>query len=161
MSRNTLTFAALAVTGVLVSGLAQARSDVQWSVSIGGPVAVSVYSQPPDYYSQPLVYYRQPPVYYSQPPVYYSEPPVYYSQPVYLPAQPVYPRQRYQQPTRWDIDGDGVPNRYDRVYNPRWDRDGDGIPNRHDRHDHGRQARDIGYAPHAPYQLEGQRWRGR
>jgi hypothetical protein len=44
-------------------------------------------------------------------------------------------------PTRWDRDGDGIPNRYDRVYNPRWDRDGDGIPNRYDRHD-GRDSRD-------------------
>ena len=35
---------------------------------------------------------------------------------------------------RWDRDGDGIPNRYDRVYNPRWDRDGDGVPNRYDRH---------------------------
>lgn len=34
-----------------------------------------------------------------------------------------------------DADRDGIPNRYDRVYNPRWDRDGDGIPNRYDRHD--------------------------
>ena len=38
----------------------------------------------------------------------------------------------YQRPTRWDRDGDGIPNRYDRVYNPRWDRDGDGVPNRYD-----------------------------
>jgi hypothetical protein len=30
------------------------------------------------------------------------------------------------------VDGDGIPNRQDRVYNPRWDRDGDGIPNRRD-----------------------------
>jgi hypothetical protein len=45
-------------------------------------------------------------------------------------------------PTRWDRDGDGIPNRYDRVYNPRWDRDGDGIPNRYDRHDDTRRGRD-------------------
>jgi hypothetical protein len=47
----------------------------------------------------------------------------------------------YRQPTRWDRDGDGIPNRYDRVYNPRWDRDGDGIPNRYDRHDNARDSR--------------------
>jgi Excalibur calcium-binding domain len=41
----------------------------------------------------------------------------------------------YQHPTRWDRDGDGIPNRHDRLYNPRWDRDGDGIPNQHDRFD--------------------------
>ncbi len=44
---------------------------------------------------------------------------------------------------RWDADGDGIPNRHDRVYNPRWDRDGDGIPNRYDRHPDG--------ARHAPH----------
>ncbi len=38
----------------------------------------------------------------------------------------------YREPSRWDVDGDGVPNRHDRVYNPRWDRDGDGTPNRYD-----------------------------
>ena len=48
----------------------------------------------------------------------------------------------YQRPTRWDIDGDGIPNRFDRVYNPRWDRDGDGIPNRFDHRDSSRYGRD-------------------
>ena len=50
--------------------------------------------------------------------------------------QPVY----YGTP-RWDRDGDGVPNRYDRYdnrYRARYgwgDRDHDGIPNRYDRYD--------------------------
>ena len=43
---------------------------------------------------------------------------------------------------RWDRDGDGVPNRRDRVYNPAWDRDGDGVPNRYDRVDNLRHDRD-------------------
>ena len=43
---------------------------------------------------------------------------------------------------RWDRDGDGIPNRYDRVYSPRWDRDGDGVPNRYDRYDNRRHDRD-------------------
>jgi len=40
-----------------------------------------------------------------------------------------YPRHpaHYDRRTRWDRDGDGIPNRYDRV------RDGDGVPNRFDR----------------------------
>ena len=46
-----------------------------------------------------------------------------------------YQERVYRQPTRWDRDGDGIPNRYDRVYNPRCDRDGDGVPNRYDRYD--------------------------
>jgi len=50
--------------------------------------------------------------------------------PYVVPARPY---REVQRPTRWDRDGDGIPNRYDRVYNPPWDRDGDGIPNRYDR----------------------------
>lgn len=41
---------------------------------------------------------------------------------------------RYQ-PTRWDRDGDGIPNRDDPTPDgrgPRWDRDNDGIANRYD-----------------------------
>jgi hypothetical protein len=60
--------------------------------------------------------------------------PYYAPAPVYV--RPAPPPQRhgraFYQPTRWDVDGDGIPNRYDRVYNPPWDRDGDGIPNRVD-----------------------------
>jgi hypothetical protein len=95
--------AALALTAALGAGMAHARGgDVQWSVTIGAPVYV------------PAPVYRQPA------PVYHQPPPVYY------------PQVRYQTPTYWDRDGDGIPNRYDRVYNPAWDVDGDGIPNRHD-----------------------------
>jgi hypothetical protein len=42
-------------------------------------------------------------------------------------------RDGYHGPRHWDRDGDGIPNRHDRLHNPRWDVDGDGIPNRHDR----------------------------
>ena len=41
-------------------------------------------------------------------------------------------------PSRWDRDGDGIPNRYDRTDNRggRYgDRDRDGVPNRYDRYD--------------------------
>lgn len=58
--------------------------------------------------------------------------------PLYGPGYtraPLHQGRQYQRPTGWDRDGDGIPNRYDRVYNPRWDRDGDGVPNRYDRHD--------------------------
>jgi hypothetical protein len=48
----------------------------------------------------------------------------------------------YRQPTRWDVDGDGIPNRYDRVYNPRWDHNGNGIPDGREGHDVRRQYRD-------------------
>lgn len=42
----------------------------------------------------------------------------------------------YHQPSRFDRDGDGIPNRQDRTPDgagPRWDRDNDGIANRYDR----------------------------
>ncbi len=130
MTRSkTALVGALALAGALSAGAAQARerSDVQWSVTIGGPIGVSLYSQPYSGYSQPQPVYAQPYPVYSQP------------QPVYVQPYPVYPshhsRPYYQQPTRWDRDGDGIPNRHDPVYNPRWDRDGDGIPNRYDRND--------------------------
>lgn len=124
--------AALALAGTLSTGAALARGDVQWSVTVGAPV-----------YAQPVPVYGPAPVYYPAPvyqpvPVYTQPAPVYrhYPQhsgrydPYYRPYH--YPR-HYRQPTHWDHDGDGIPNRRDPVYNPRWDVDGDGIPNRHDR----------------------------
>lgn len=115
MSRKRFVVAVLALAGMLGAGLAQARSsdDVQWSVTIGTPVGVPVYTQAVPVYRHHVPVYAQP------------APVVHHPQP--------YPH--YRQPTRWDRDGDGVPNRHDRLDNPRWDRDGDGIPNRHDRRD--------------------------
>jgi hypothetical protein len=104
---------AVVVGGGLAAASAEARGhdDVRFSLTIGAPAWV-----------QPAPVYQ--PVYQ---PVYE---PVYLARPYerrYVPAYRV-------APTRWDRDHDGIPNRYDRVYNPRWDRDGDGIPNRYDRH---------------------------
>jgi hypothetical protein len=124
MSSKKWILAAVALTATLGAGLAQAhgRDNVQWSVTIGTPV----YSQP--VYGQPV---------YGQP--------VYDTAPVFVEPSYGYSYGRgYRQPTRWDRDGDGIPNRYDRVYNPRWDRDGDGIPNRYDRHDN-RSHEGYGY----------------
>jgi hypothetical protein len=49
-----------------------------------------------------------------------------------------------QYSSRWDRDGDGIPNRYDRTpYGRRFvDSDGDGIPNRYDRTPYGRRFAD-------------------
>ena len=128
MNRKTLIVGALALSGALAAGMAQARSDVQWSVTIGAPIGVPVYSQPYPVYSQPYPIYTQPQPVYTRPYPVYSQP-----VPVYQHQQPWRGHAQYQEPTRWDRDGDGVPNRYDRLYNPRWDRDGDGIPNRYER----------------------------
>ena len=129
------TFAALAiaVTGAFGASLAQAGSDVRWSVSIGVPL--QVYGQP--------VYSQAPPVYYEPAPVYVQPRPVYVQpQPYY--GQPVV----YRTPTRWDRDADGIPDRYEHRYSRRgdhgdhgWDRDRDrerdrdrdGVPDRYDR----------------------------
>jgi hypothetical protein len=106
----------IAAAGALSAGLVQARDrdDVQWSVTIGSSDRMPVYAPPP-------VFVRPAPavVMYPAPAV------VMYPSPI-----PV----RYREPTYWDRDGDGIPNRRDRFYNPRWDVDGDGIPNRRDRH---------------------------
>ena len=140
MNRKTFIVGALALVGSLAGGVAQARGDVQWSVTIGGPIGVPVYSQPYPIYSQPYPVYSQPYPVYTQPaPVYVRPVPVYTQSYPQSYAQP-YPQRwrgqvQYQEPTRWDRDGDGIPNRHDPVYNPRWDRDGDGVPNRHERHD--------------------------
>jgi len=121
MTTRHLMLTGLCLAGALLTGTAMARGndDVQWSVTIGG--GAPVYGRPGPVYVQPAY-------------------PVYAAHPVY-PAYNTYraypaPRHGgyYQQPRRWDRDGDGIPNRYDRVYNPAWDRDGDGVPNRHDRH---------------------------
>ncbi|HEX6706944.1 MAG TPA: hypothetical protein VF169_19455 [Albitalea sp.] len=111
-NRKWVLAAAVVFAGAAAAGAAQAHDEVQWSVTVGSPVGVPVYQQAVPVY-QPVPVYTQPA-------------PVYY---------PRHYHHGYQQPTRWDRDGDGIPNRYDRVYNPVWDRDGDGIPNRYDRRD--------------------------
>ena len=116
MSCKTFLVTVLALAGTLGSGLARAHGgDVQWSVTIGGPVGVPVYRQPA---------------------------PVYVPAPVYLQPAPLSRPRGYHHPSRWDTDGDGIPNRRDHLYNPAWDRDGDGVPNRYDRYNNLRRDRD-------------------
>jgi hypothetical protein len=142
MSSRKLIVGALILGGVFASGLAQARGDVQWSVTIGTPIGVPIYSQAYPIYSQAYPVYTQPvPVYTRPAPVVVHRP--YHYGLRHRVAPIAWDRDRDGIPNRydrvynprWDRDGDGIPNRHDRVYNPRWDRDGDGIPNRHDRHD--------------------------
>jgi hypothetical protein len=119
MNIKTLVAVAVAVTGALGAGLAQAHPDVRWSVAIGLPLPVIV---------------ERAPVYAQPAPVYVQPAPAYYGRPGYVYAP------RYA--TRWDVDGDGIPNRYDR-HDGRWDprgdhhgrdRDHDGYRNRDDRY---------------------------
>jgi hypothetical protein len=110
MNIRKFVFVSLALAGSLGAGLAQARPDVQWAVSIPGPVGVTISNHSVQLYAPPL-----------------------------MVAAPVYVQPGFR-PMR-DSDRDGIPDRYDRVYNPRWDRDGDGIPNRYDRYDNRRNDR--------------------
>jgi hypothetical protein len=107
---------AIAATVAAASVEARTRDDVQLSVTIGSP-AWSVRSIPVHGAAYGPAFVA---------PRYYGHPGASYR----------------SAPTRWDRDGDGIPNRFDRVYNPRWDRDGDGIPNRFDRRDNLRQRHD-------------------
>ena len=100
----------LSLAGALAAGVAQARPNFDVSVHIGSPGFVLGLPLPP-----------LPHVVISPS---RGHGPVYGHAPVYGHGQVGY----------GDRDRDGVPNRYDRVYNPRWDRDGDGVPNRYDRH---------------------------
>ena len=154
MNRKTLIVGALALAGTVATGMAQARTDVQWSVTIGGPIGVPVYSQPYPVYTQPIPVYTHPVPVYTQPIPVYTRP-----VPVYQHQQPWRGHTQYQEPTRWDRDGDGVPNRYDRLYNPRWDRDGDGIPDRYERRADSRHDRDRDGIPNWRDHDDG--WRGR
>jgi hypothetical protein len=108
-----LGFPALALAGLLGTAAAHARSDVQWSITLGVPF----FAPPPVYYAPPPVYLRPAPIYYAPRYAY----PGYYRAPVYR--------------GHGDYDGDGIPNRYDRRYDPYGDRDRDGTPNRWDRND--------------------------
>lgn len=136
-------FAAVAAVVAATLGIAcaaHARGDVQVSVGIHSPPV----------YAPPVRVYEPAPVYA---PVVVQPAPVYRT----YPSEPVYERpyrgwehrRHYRERTRWDVDGDGIPNRHDRLYNPRWDVDGDGIPNRRDPvydprrgHDHGHRWHD-------------------
>ena len=113
------------VAGLGAAGVAQARSDVSWSVGIGAPgVSVGVtngygYVAPPVVYAPAPVYVPPPRVVYN-PPVYYAPRPVYYAPPVvYAPQRPYYgPGPYYRDYDRGHRHGNGhghgKGHRYDR-----------------------------------------------
>nr|HET7859343.1 hypothetical protein [Caldimonas sp.] len=121
MNANKLAIVAVAFAGTLAAAAAQAhgRDDVQFSLTIGAPFVAPV---------RPV--FAPAPVVFPAPVVRYENRVDHRYDHRYHDA-----RNGYRAPTRWDVDGDGIPNRVDRVYNPRWDVDGDGIPNARDRFD--------------------------
>jgi len=127
MSKSKLLIAAaLAVTGTLGAGAAQAHdSRISWAISIGLPMPVL---PAPVLLPVPVVARPAPVIVQPAP----HRPYGHYDRYAY----------GYARPTAWDRDGDGVPNRRDHLFNPAWDRDGDGIPNRRDAFDNRRHDRD-------------------
>jgi hypothetical protein len=116
--RLTLVPAAVALLGALLGTAAQAHgSDARLSVTISPPVVTI-----------PLPRVMASPIWVLHP-VQRSQPPV---------VAPVHDRgwHYHGEPRRWDVDGDGIPNRYDRVYNPPWDRNGNGVPDRREHRYH-------------------------
>lgn len=104
------TMQGILMTGVLaagalgLAGVAQARSDVYWSIGMGSPgVSVGVSNAPPVYYAPQSVYVQPAPVYVRPRPVYVT-PPAYYAPPrvIYRPA-PVYygPPGHYKHQKKW------------------------------------------------------------
>lgn len=138
---RTAALAALAVAAFVGASTAQARDDVQFSITFGSPGYVQ---QSPVYVQAAPVYVQPAPVYSRPAPVYVRPAPVYsVPAPVYVAPAPVYS----QRGGAWgDRDRDGVPNYYDRNdyrhphqghrdarRGPYGDWDGDGVPNRFDR----------------------------
>lgn len=135
MRLKTLSTGLIATTALLVAGLAQARNDVQWSVTISGP-ALPVLVQPAPVYVQPAPVYAPPaPVY--APRVVVVQPPPDYRQPVPVVVAPAWVPDGYaDRGRRHHHDGYRDGDRYGGPYAVRWghDRDGDGWANRVDRH---------------------------
>ena len=105
--------AVLAASALGAASVAQARSDVSWSIGIGVPgvqvyggAPQPVYVQPAPVYYQPppQVVYRPEPVYVRPAPVYVRPAPVYYQAPQQVVYQrpPVYVQpQVVYAPPRW------------------------------------------------------------
>lgn len=117
-SRKLVFSAALLLNGVLAASSAHAGPHLQWQLTVETPVI-----RLPGHVVLPL-----PPI--PVPRVVVTAP-LGHGRGAYDGRIEPDPRS-YRDRSRWDADGDGVPNRYDRVYNPHWDRDGDGVANRYD-----------------------------
>lgn len=108
---SLLAAGALALAALGMTGAAQARDDVYWSIGLSSPgVQLGVANAPPvilhqPFYSQPYPIYSGPPPVYRQPPVVYLAPrPIVYVRPapIYV-APPPYVRAGWDRPGRgWD-----------------------------------------------------------
>lgn len=119
MNRIARLSIATGVLSVAALGATAASAQVWGSVSInlpGPPIAVM--PAPPVYVRPAPVYVQPAPRYYAPAPVYYGNGPGYYRHDNYRGDNYRHGNRGYAA-TRWDRDGDGVPNRYDsRPNNP-------------------------------------------
>ena len=115
--------ASLALGTLAATTAAQARDNVQFSVTLGSP-GFLVQSAPVYVHPRPT-YVRPAPAYVHPRPVYVQPQPVYMRpRPVYVQPAPTYGwghqrynhrgRNEYAQGSWGDYDRDGIPNRYDR-----------------------------------------------
>ncbi|WP_019142472.1 hypothetical protein [Noviherbaspirillum massiliense] len=113
--KKLLTLAAGLITGatfMFAAAPAMARVNVDLNIGVPG-----VYVQPAPVYVEPRPVYVEPRPVYVQPAPVYVQP-----RPVYVQPEPVVIERRHwherhwrgAHPARFDRDGDGVPNRYDR-----------------------------------------------
>jgi hypothetical protein len=116
-SAKSVAAVALGLAAVVAASAAQARSDVQFTISL--PALPGVYVQPAPVYVQPRPVYEQPrPVYVQPSPVVVQQP--YYGQYEYRyqDDRGYWHHQRrngHRYGPNGDLDRDGVPNRYDRA----------------------------------------------
>lgn len=142
-TRSFAATTALVLAGLGMTGAAQARDDVYWSVGLSSPgvqlgfanapplmIQQPVFSQPYPFYGEPRTVYRQPPVVYLAPrPIVYVRP-----APIYV-APPQYIRAGWDRPGRgWDRRRGHGRHQHDRFEPGRFDGERAG----HGRRDHRR-----------------------
>lgn len=116
VSLKVFAAAALVLGAFGAATSAHARSDVQFSITLGTP---GIYVQPAPVYAHPRPVYVQPA------PVYMHPRPVYvHPAPVYVRPAPVY---------GWGYQRHHHHGRHVNAHGPRGDFDRDGVPNRVDR----------------------------
>jgi hypothetical protein len=104
--------AVLVIAGVMGAGVAQARPDVDWVLRIGLPLPpLPVVVLPAPVMRAPVVVEREP--------VYRDDRREWRGEREWRDEREWREHRHghdryYDRPARWDVDGDGVPNRYDR-----------------------------------------------
>ena len=122
--KKRLILAAAAVVALSSVGVAQARDNINWSISVGDPFIGAVISNAPVYRHAAPVYVAPPVVYAPPPRVIYPRPyvvaPYGYAPYAYVhPGRDRWDHRRYEERTRYDRRDWRDGNRHDR--DGRWD----------------------------------------